>query len=180
MAETYRAYRAAVTNPAANTVIFGINNAVGSGKTVKITRLWCSPATNTSTVTGTLQIVELWRITSPGTPTNVTTIMPYDSANAALPAQVTAFNGGTPVIDAAMTEPFLRWTTTSEEWGAANASWPGLAAIMASQPVWDAGYDDDGDVARITLPEGYGFIIRAATGTGTVGVADWYIEFTLE
>jgi len=106
--------------------------------------------------------------------------MPYDSANAALPAQVTAFNGGTPVIDAAMTEPFLRWTTTSEEWGAANASWPGLAAIMASQPVWDAGYDDDGDVARITLPEGYGFIIRAATGTGTVGVADWYIEFTLE
>lgn len=180
MASTYRAYRLAVANPTANTVIMGVNNAVGSAKIVKITRIWCSPATNTSAVTGVLQIVELWHITSPGTPTAVTTVMPYDNLNAALPAQVTVFNAGTPVLDAATPEPLLRWTTTSEEWTASIASFPGFAAVTAALPIWDAGYDDDGDVAPITLPEGYGLIIRSATGTGNVGVADWFIEFTLE
>jgi hypothetical protein len=179
MAATYRAYRTAVTNPAANTVILGVNNAVGSGKTVKVVRIWCANATNTATITGVLQIAELWRITSPGAPTGVTTIVPYDSTNAALPAQVTVFNGGTPTLDVAQTEPFIRWTTTSEEFGASNAAWPGFAAVMGSLPVWDAGYGD-ATVVPIALPEGYGLIIRAATGTGTVGVADWYLEFTLE
>lgn len=179
MAATYRAYRLAVANPAAGTVIFGVNNAAGSTKTLKVVRVWCSPATNSATVTGALRVVELRRITSPGTPTNVTTIISYDSANDALPAQVTAFNAGTPVIDAATPEPLIRWTSTTEEFAASNASFPGFATVTASLPIWDAGYGDT-DVAPITLPEGYGLIIQAATGSSAVGVADWYIEFTLE
>lgn len=147
---TYSAWSTAIASTV-NLVYVHVFNAVGSGRIVKVRKVFLQP----SQAIVTAPAPHTWRIaktSTVGTTGNVAlTIRPHDSANPAIPAQVTAGRsytaGGTQAFS------YFEVPVATEETAAGN----GLAAMFNVLP-------NDGDVVSdYILREGEGLAVQVVT-----------------
>lgn len=171
MANTYTAAALGISF-AANKSMIGIYNGTGSGVIIKVYRIWILN-NQTVAVTGVLTNIEIRRISN-GSGGNAITPTKHVSSNPSLPAQV--------IVASAMTTTntdLLRrivWST-DEPVANATATIDELETLPSLCVIWDSGYTDP-DVQPLTLREGEG--VSVLNIGATVGVADFFIEFTME
>lgn len=152
---------------AANKYHLAIFNGAGSGKTIKVRKVFAVDEA-LSSVTGVAVQFNFEKSTAQSAGTAITPV-PMDSASAALPAQVAVATGAT-VTDGAFLWPF---TTTNDEVGATNA-------FPSTQIQQFGNIMMEGDeIQELTLHEGEGFAVKQITST-TVGTFGWIAVFTVE
>jgi hypothetical protein len=151
---------------AARTTHFDMFNASGSGKKIRIKGIFIVPTL--TAVSGIGLTWELIRTSAVGTGGSSLTPQPYDSNNAALPAQVTA--RGKPTGGATTSITWLRRNSSSEE----TTPYAGLASQVNHVPCWDRA-----DVQPIVLNEGEGLKIDQTTNS-SVGSTNIVVVFTVD
>jgi hypothetical protein len=163
--ETYIATADAVAN-AANKQMLSLFNGVGSAKVVKLRKLFYVQ-NQTAAVAGAATRVEVKRTTAQSVGTAVTP-RPFDTTNAALPAQVLCATGAT-VTEDVLLFPFV---TSSEEQVAA-----GTLTIQALMGLFNL-LPEGSHIQDFVLREGQGVTIKNITTT--VGTFTPILVFTLE
>lgn len=151
---------------AARTSHFDIFNASGSGKKLRIKGVFIQPTL--VAVTGVGLTWELIRSSSAGTGGSTLTPRPFDSNNAALPAQVTA--RGKPTGGAATSITWYVVNSSSEE----TTPYAGLASILNHVKCWDRI-----DTQDLVLNEGEGLKIDQTTSSA-VGSTNIVVIFTVD
>lgn len=153
---------------AARTTLFDIFNASGSGKIMRVTGVYIIPAL--VAVTGVGQTYEVIRTSAVGTGGTTITPVSFDSANAAIPAQITA---RTKPTGGATTAATLQLINGSSEETTPYAS---MASILNHVPM--GGTLSPGEVGWV-VREGEGLKIDQTTNSA-VGNVNIQIVFTLE
>jgi hypothetical protein len=153
---------------AARTTLFDIFNASGSGKVMRVTGVYIIPAL--VAVTGVGQTYEVIRTSAVGTGGTTLTPQKYDSANPALPAQITA---RTKPTGGATTSATLQLINGSSEETTPYAS---MASVLNHVPM--GGTLSPGEVGWV-LREGEGLKVDQTTNSA-VGNVNVQIVFTLE
>ena len=172
MAATYTA--ASINTAFANLKsMMSIFNGSGSGKTLKVYRIWIINSQLTA-VTGVVITLALRRITACTVGTPITPVK-HDTNSANLPAQVIVGTNNTDTISA-VTYRLIR--RDNDEPAVAGTGTNELSMLFPMNLIWEAGYYDS-NVEPLTLPEGYGIALRCETST-VVGSLDVYMEFTAE
>lgn len=163
---------------AQNKALLGIFNGSGSGQIVKILKI-VTLNNQTVAVTGTNLILELRRITT-GSGGFAIAPIKHDTDNPNLPSQIICATNLTYTEDVT-SSLFRRLYWSNDEPLAA-----GINTIDEIQTVpfmnirMDSPWSTyDTTVEPITLREGYGIIIKNTTNS-IVGVADFFIEFSME
>ena len=164
---TYYALADAVTC-AQNKQVISILNDTGSGKVVALKKLFIIN-TQLSTVTGVALRSDVKRATAHSGGTVVTPAS-ADSANPAIPAQITVRTAATSVTESTLLFPL---TYTNDEVGATQA-FP-TAQLMAGLN-W---FPEGAEVQEVRLREGEGLTIKQITNS-TVGQFAWLIVFTVD
>jgi hypothetical protein len=164
--ETWFAYANAVV-PAGNKHHLAIFNATGTGKVVKVRKLFAVNL-QTAAVTGVVCRFDVMRITALSAGTAITPA-PADTQNTALPGGITCKTAGT-----ATEGPLLfPWVTTNEEESA-------VAAL--SKSVFQQAVNilmEGNEIMELTLREGEGMTVKQITAS-TVGSFGWIAVFTVE
>lgn len=163
----------------ANKLHADIFNASGSGKVMDVRGIWLVPDTDVAVV-GALGIrIDLYRTSAVGTggtaaPYKSATpdvaggnITPFDTANAALPAQVTARH--LPTGGATISEWLIATYTLGEETATSMAF---LSQYMNILPVLTVGQ-------KLTVREGQGLLLKQGAIAATGNIA-FLVTFTLE
>lgn len=165
--ETWVALADAVT-PAQNKHHIAIMNASGSGKIVKVRKLFPINV-QLAAVTGVALRFDIKRATAASAGTTITPEK-MDTNNAALPAGVTVRTNGT------ITEGNLLWPQiVSSEEIAANTSQliaSTLNAMLNNIP-------EGNEIQELTLRQGEGLTVKQITSS-TVGSYAWLMVFTVE
>lgn len=171
------------TTPAAvvgaNKLYFDIFNAVGSGKIIDIRGIWIVPKTDVAVV-GALAIrVDLYRTSAVGTGGTVAAyksptpdvaggnISPMDTANAALPAQITARH--LPTGGATISEWMIATYTIGEETATSQAYTSQYQNILPNLSVGQ----------KFAINEGQGILLRQGA-VASVGNVGFLVAFTVE
>lgn len=166
-AETWIAFANAVAF-AQNKHHISILNAAGSGKVVKLRKLFAVNL-QTGAVTGVAIRIDYKRATAHSAGTQITPEA-SDSNNAALPAGVTVRTGAT------VTEGNILWAQVySSEEVAANTS----QLIASTLNAFINNLPEGNEIQEITLREGQGFTVKQITAS-TVGSYGWILVFTIE
>lgn len=153
---------------AARTTLFDIFNASGSGKVMRVVGVYVIPAL--AAVTGVGQTYEVIRTSAVGTGGTALTPQLYDTANAAVPAQITA---RTKPTGGATTSATLQLINGSSEETTPYAS---MASVLNHVPL--GGMLSPAEVGWV-LREGQGLKIDQTTNSA-VGNVNIQIVFTLE
>lgn len=153
---------------AARTTLFDIFNASGSGKIMRVTGVYIIPAL--AAVTGVGQTYEVIRTSAVGTGGTAITPEKFDSANAAVPAQITA---RTKPTGGATTSATLQLVNGSSEETTPYAS---MASVLNHVPM--GGVLSPAEVGWV-VREGEGLKIDQTTNSA-VGNVNIQIVFTLE
>lgn len=164
---TYYALADAVTC-AQNKQVISILNDTGSGKVVALKKLFIIN-TQLSTVTGVALRSDVKRATAHSGGTVVTPAS-ADSANPAIPAQITVRTAATSVTESTLLFPL---TYTNDELGATQA-FP-TAQLMAGLN-W---FPEGAEVQEVRLREGEGLTIKQITNS-SVGQFAWLLVFTVD
>jgi hypothetical protein len=177
MADTYIAYAPGVTLSAGKNML-AISNHTGSGKTLKIYRIWLIN-TSVANVAGGTCLVQIQRNASVASFTGGSAITPVKlkTASPNLHANILINAGTTTTLTSTGVFRQLLWC--SEEVQVASLHLEDLLSIPAFGLVWDSGYGNS-TVEPITLREGFGLTIATpAAGGGTyAGNVDLSVEFT--
>lgn len=144
-----------------------IFNATGSGKLVKLRKLFAINL-QTAAVTGIVQRFDIKRTTAQSAGTAITP-RALDTANAALPAQVTVATAAT-VTEGVLLFP---WVTSSEE----ETAVPALSKSLFQQSV--NVLLEGNEIQELALREGEGATVKQAVNS-TVGSFAWLLAFTVE
>lgn len=177
MAATYIATATAVTWSTSNKVFFSIFNGSGSGKIVKIKRVWVLNA-QASAATGIVQTFGLYKITtdtSGGSPTTITATK-YDTNSADVPAQITIKTANTTNGTSSL---LYQQIFSGDEPAVSTFTMDELEAIPNLMLVWDVGYGNT-SIQPLTLRADQGFSIYNAGVASSAGNIDINVEFTLE
>lgn len=177
MAQTYHVVAPGITFSTALKSMLSLFNAAGSGRVIRITRIWAYTF-NTAAVTGILQSLEIRRITavsSGGTPVTQVPVK-CDTNSEAIPAQITFVSGNTTVTS---TDVFRTVLFSSEE-PATNTAMTGDEFFAKPQLncIFDSGYGEAA-VEPLTCREGTGIAIICPATTGAVSNCDIIMEFTM-
>lgn len=124
-------------------------------------------------VTGVLTTMRCVRITAASLGTAITPVA-HDTANAALPADLTAGTGQT----VTETDLFRQYIWSNDEPSVSGSTMDEWELMVPFAEVWNAGYGD-ATVQPIVCRPGQGFHIKHQ-GTSAVGSNDFEIEFTNE
>lgn len=172
MAQTYTAGFLAVAF-GNNKSMAAILNGAGSGRIVRIKRIWILN-NQTTGVTGVLTTFALKRSSAQSAGTSVTPTK-HDTASEALPGTVLVATGATvtQTADVAMRQ----WVWSNDEPAAGTGTSDELECLVPLNCVWDSA-TGDADLEPIVLREDQGIDVRH-TGTSVVGVCDIFVEFTL-
>lgn len=170
MAQTYTLSATGIAL-AANKTLLGIFNGSGSGRVVRVYRIWCLNNQVTA-VAGVVGMLELRRITTGSGGTAITPVK-HDSNNESFPAQIVASSNMSVTNENLMIRSF--WS--SDEPAAGTISIDEIQTIPAMNLIWDVAYSGT-NVEPITLREGYGLALINITST--VGIADVFFEITME
>jgi hypothetical protein len=164
MAQTYTIAAVGV-GFALNKCMLGVFNGAGSGRIVRIYRVW-TLNNGTAAVTGVMTNFEMRR-TSAGAGGSAIT-------SEAFPAQIIVSTNQTVTT----TDLFRRTTWSNDEaTGNAACSMDELETLPPLNCIWDVGYGDT-NVEPIVLREGYGLAV-INTGNTAVGTVDVFFEVTL-
>ena len=163
--ETHYAFADAVAF-AANKHHISILNAAGSGKVVKVRKIFPCDL-QLAAATGVAVRFDFKRATAHSAGTLITPEK-ADSNNAALPAQITVRTG------AGVTEGNILWpyTCTNDEVGATQA----FASAQLMQALNSV--PDGNEIQELTLREGEGLTVKQITSTA-VGSFGWLMVFTV-
>jgi hypothetical protein len=151
-------------------------NAAGSGKIVRVYRVWAISYSAAAATAAAMPLLEVHRISAVTTPTTVTPVK-ADTASAALPAQITAGYA----TSQTSTYQFSRIVTTPDEAPAVGAALAtsSIPTLIPWALIWDSGYNSNGDGRDpFVVREGEGFSIYTSAG-GAAGQRDFWIEFTV-
>lgn len=170
MAQTYTLSATGVTL-AANKALLGVYNGSGSGRIVRVYRVWCLNNQVTA-VTGVVGVLELRRITTGSGGTAITPVK-HDSNNESFPAQVVVSSNMSVTTSSLMLRSF--WS--SDEPQAGVISIDEMQTVPAMNLLWDTAYSGT-NVEPIVLREGYGLALMNITSA--VGIADVFFEVTME
>jgi hypothetical protein len=164
---------AAATPFAPNRSMIGIFNGVGSGRVVRVYRI-VALNNQTVAVTGVNTILELQKI-STGSGGLFLTPAKHDSSSPPIPGQiVTATNMS--YTNSGLLRKFF-WSNDEPGQGTVGTcdEWQLLPRLSM---VWESSYKD-ANTTPIVLREGQGISLNNTTNT-IVGIADFFIEFTVE
>jgi hypothetical protein len=164
--ETWVAYADAVAF-AANKHHISIFNATGSGKIVRVVKLFAVNL-QTAAVTGIVVRFDFKKITAASAGTTLTA-QAVDSNNAALPAGVTVRTNGT-ITEGSLWFP---WLTSVEE----ETAIVGLSKSMFQQ--WANMIPEGSELQEPTARENQGFTVKQITST-VVGSFGWIMVFTID
>jgi hypothetical protein len=157
---------------AANKSMISIFNGSGSGKVIRVYRIW---ALNNQlvAVTGVLTNLEIRRITASSGGTDLASLVAkHDSTSAAIPAEVLISTNAT--VTPSVLYRRVIWST-DEPAANATVTMDELQTLVPLACIWSLGYADS-STDPITLREGYGVTVMN-TG-GATGQADFIMEFT--
>jgi hypothetical protein len=171
MAQTYTLSATAVTL-AANKSLLAVFNASGSGRIVRVYRIWILNNQFIS-IAGVIGFLEIRRITA-ASGGQTFTPNKHVSSSESFPAQVTTGTGMTVTTS----DLFGRVLWVSDE-AVASATTTDKDAMQLISPlnvVWDTGYNDS-NIEPIVCREGQGVSLQNITST--VGQADVFMEVTL-
>lgn len=156
---TYNVFVASIA--AANKDHLTVFNAAGSGVLLRVHRVAVGTV-NTAAVVGAMIYFNVDKVTTAGTTCTAVTIRPYDSGNAALPAQVTSTANCT-------TDPTSAWT-----WSSCSISTEETLTQPGGQTqvCYESQRAPDANPQPIILREGEGLGLKqtALAGAGTVGL----------
>lgn len=170
MAQTYTIGQAGITFASSKSML-SVMNASGSGRIVRVYRIWILNNQVTS-VTGVLCTFAIKRITATSGGSAVTPIK-HDTTNESFPAQVTAQSGATETYS----DIFRTLLYSNDEAAVGTGTWDEFETLPALMCVWDAGYGDS-NIQPIVCREGQGLAVQH-TGASAVGNCDVYMEVTL-
>lgn len=155
---------------ASNKSMAAIFNGVGSGRIVRIQRVWMLN-NQTAGVTGVLTTCNIRRTT---TQTGGTAVVPvkHDSNSATLAAQIAVATGATVTLTGV---EMRRWMWSSDEPAASTGTSDEFQCLVPLNCVWDS--TGDVDIEPIVLREGEGISVHQP-GANAIGLVDIFIEFT--
>jgi hypothetical protein len=163
--------------------MIGIYNGAGSGKVVRVYRIYQLNA-QTAAITGTNNIMELWRFSS-GSGGLAVQIVKHDSQSVSPPSQIIASTG----MSYTNNDLFRRYFWSSDEPVATDVTTIDEIQVI---PWFGCIYDYstsyiNSTIEPIVLREGYGIGLvhkgaytSAGVITTPVGSCDVFIEFTIE
>lgn len=170
MAQTYTLSATGITL-AANKALLGVFNGSGSGRVVRVYRVWVLNNQVTA-VTGVVGVLELRRITTGSGGTAISPVQ-HDSNNESFPAQIVAASN----MSVTTGDLIIRSFWSSDEPQAGTISIDEIQTVPAMNLVFDTAYSGT-NVEPIVLREGYGLALMNITST--VGIADVFFEITME
>ncbi len=172
MAQTYTVGVLGATF-ANNKSMLGVFNGAGSGRIVRVKRVW---VLNNQT-TGVTGVLTTWRVQRTTTQSGGTAQTPvkHDTSSETAPAQVLFATGPTVTLDTAGI--FRQFAWSNDEPATGTGTWDELECLVPMTCVWDSA-TGDGDIEPITLREGFGLSVHHS-GSSAVGVADVFVEYTL-
>jgi hypothetical protein len=169
MADTFTAAAVGATF-AANKLMLGLFNGAGSGRVLRVYRIWCLN-NQTAAVTGVLTTMSLRRSTAQSGGTAITP-QKHDNNAANLPAQVLCATGATPTLTG---NPYRQWAWSNDEPAASSGTNDEFECLVPLNCVWDS--TGDANIEPIVLREGEGVSVHHP-GSSAVGNADIFLEFT--
>lgn len=170
MAQTYTASAIGATF-ASNKSMLGIFNGSGSGRIVRVYRIW-TLNNQTTGVTGVLTNWTLRPTTAQSGGTAITALK-HDTNSENIPAQVLIATGGTVTLG---TGTLRQWMWSNDEPAASSGTSDEFECLVPLNCVWDS--TGDSNIEPLTLREGQGISVHHA-GSSAVGIADVFVEFTL-
>ena len=171
MAQTYTASAIGATFANAKHML-GIFNGSGSGRVIRIYRVWVLN-NQTTAVTGVLTTFALRR-TSAQTGGTAITAVKHDSNSENMPAQAVIATGATITLTA--DNPLRAWAWSNDEPSVSSGTSDEFETLIPLNCVWDS--TGDNTIEPIVLREGQGITVQH-TGSSAVGVCDVYVEYTL-
>lgn len=178
---TYTLSATALANASGKNML-AISNATGSGRVIRIYRIW---ATNpqTGAVTGGIFYIQLGRPTAVHSGGTALSFLPHSScvtAGSATPfTGISAVSGATTITSTMETE-FRRVARSSDEIAVGTNTLDEWHNIIPLATIWESGYGDS-NVEPFVIRPNEGFLIKLDTlGTPGVGTTDIFVELTIE
>jgi hypothetical protein len=177
---TYTLRAPAVAN-ANDRNMLAINNATGSGKLIKIYRIWCF-GDGTGTVTGALSGFLLGRIAGVSSGGTALNFIPHSSAVTA--SSATPFTGISAVyhsatITASIGTEIRRVFKSSDELAASGGTMEEIQILPAFSVIWDTGYAD-ANVEPLVLRENQGLLIRTDSApSSALSTFQFWVELNI-
>lgn len=153
-----------------NKSMAAIFNGSGSGRIVRIQRVWMLN-NQTAGVTGVLTTMNIRRTSAQSAGTAVVPVK-HDTASSTLPAQVLVATGATVTLTGV---ELRRWMWSNDEPAVSSGTSDEFECLVPLNLVWDA--TGDSDIEPLVLREGEGVSIHHP-GSTAVGICDIFVEFT--
>lgn len=155
-----------------NKSMLGIFNGVGSGRIVRVYRVWVLN-NQTAGVTGVLTTWTMRRTTAQSGGTAITPTK-HDTTSETAPAQCLFATGPTATLSS---DVALRaWMWSNDEPAVSSATSDEFETLVPLNCVWDS--TGDANIEPLVLREGQGVSIHHA-GSSAVGLCDVFVEYTL-
>lgn len=171
MAETWTAYIDGVT-PATNLSMLGLFNGSGSGRVLRVYRIWLV-STSASAVTGSLMTIDVRTISALGTGGTVVTPIAHDTSNTALAAQIISYSGSTFTDVSSLYETIM----SADELALGVATQEEMQMFWPLGLLWESGAIES-NVQPIVLREGEGVHVKQTATISTAGSLSLAMEFT--
>jgi len=178
MAESYYTLSVPGVSFILNKCIIGMYNGVGSGRVIRLKRIWMLN-NQTTAVTGVGVVMELQRFTTASGGYAVSPIK-HDSANPVLPAQLVFSTNPTFTKDVTMRRVF--WSS-DEPVALGVGTMDEVQVNPAYGLLWDSAwsYTVNSPVEPIVLRPGYGAGLVVINSTATLaGICDTFMEFSVD
>lgn len=173
MAASYTCLATSVTWAASKNMI-ALFNASGSGKIIRLYRVWVT-TNQISGVTGGVALLGVHRFTTVGTGGTTVSFLKHDTNSAAVPAQITCVHGPTAITSTGL---FRQISFPTDEIAVSGATWEEMMSFHVFGKIWDAGYEDT-TIEPLVCREGEGIVLQTpATGT-YVGSGTFNLEMTI-
>ena len=147
-----------------------IFNGVGSGRIVRIQRVWMLN-NQTAGVTGVLTSMNIRRTTAQSAGTAVVPVK-HDTASTTLAAQILVATAATVTLTGV---EMRRWMWSNDEPAVSSGTSDEFETLVPLNLVWDS--TGDADIEPIVLREGEGISVHHP-GSTAVGICDIFVEFT--
>jgi hypothetical protein len=161
--------------------LLAINNATGSGKLIKIYRIWVIN-NGTGTVSGGMTGILLGRMAAVSSGGTAINFQPHSScvtANSATPfTGISAVSGATTITGTIATE-LRRVFKATDELTAASGTMEEIQLVRPWAVIWDTGYADS-NVEPLVIRENQGILLRTDSApANTVGQFSINVELDI-
>jgi hypothetical protein len=176
VAQTYTAYALGISF-GTNKDMYCLFNGAGSGRVVRLYRMWMTNASGTGTITGTFNMLEM-RGLSALTGGTAAPMTKHNPTSETPPAQILSVANGTETFSNGGLDVYNRFGFSADETASGDSITSDTWELQfPTMEIFTAGYQSP-DCQPLTLREGQGICLFNLNGA--VGNADIYATFTLE